>query len=63
MPKKRSANASTIHIPTLTSKSKKGIRRTKEASMPIPHTLKIMFLFFLFGVNSPAPLVNRKNEL
>ena len=63
MPKKINAIASTIHIPTLTSKIKNGINRVNEASIPIPHTLKIMFLFFLLGVNSPAPFVKRKNEL
>ena len=63
MPKNNSAIASTIQIPEKILSNLNGIKSKKEATIPIPQTLKIIFLFFFSIVITPEDLVNKNNEL
>jgi hypothetical protein len=61
MPKNANAIVSTNQIAAQVPP--RGIISKNEASIPIPHTMYITFLFFLFGVISPLVLVNKNKEL
>ena len=62
IPKKNSAMVSINQIACGTWKMLNGISAINDAIIPIPHTRKIMFRFFLLGVGIPAPLVNWNSE-